>query len=335
MDLALGLIRMDGGTQPRAEVDHFTVNEYANAMQEGDRFPAVIVFHDGSNYWLADGFHRVKAAEKIEALDIPADVKQGTREDAQWFSYGVNRTHGLQRTNEDKQRAVKSALKHSLGSKKSDREIGQHCGVDHVTVGGWRRKLEATGEIHQSDKRIGADGRTINTANIGKAKGEKPLPDDAFVPPPDVAVALAEAENEDALCAQVQATVQGVFDSSGLTDENGGIPPERGAELLSRLQSPPPVAAIVPVGGDIRRSKPSADQLAEERRYRRMEAAGELDLTDGDNARHLVEIICELAEAPITPDQFRRSLLVTDLEFTRQNLPAALATLEGIGRVVA
>ena len=51
-------IKRDGGTQMRAGLDQPTVKEYADAMVSfGPRaLPPLIVFYDGSNYWLADGF---------------------------------------------------------------------------------------------------------------------------------------------------------------------------------------------------------------------------------------------------------------------------------------
>lgn len=52
----------------------------------------------------------------------------------------------------------------------SDRQIAKHVGVDHTTVMAARARLVVTGGIHQSTERVGLDGRTINTANIGKAK---------------------------------------------------------------------------------------------------------------------------------------------------------------------
>jgi hypothetical protein len=55
-------IRLDGGTQPRAVLDFEAIEDYAEAMGAGMKFPPVVVFYDGENYWLADGFHRVKAA---------------------------------------------------------------------------------------------------------------------------------------------------------------------------------------------------------------------------------------------------------------------------------
>ena len=33
--------------------------------QQGAVFPPVIVFYDGTSYWLADGFHRVGATESL------------------------------------------------------------------------------------------------------------------------------------------------------------------------------------------------------------------------------------------------------------------------------
>ena len=109
MELDLTEIRTDGGTQPRAQLDGVTVSEYADAMRRGNDFPPVKVMHDGENYWLYDGFHRVQAARQIGRETIKADVEQGTKEDAQWASLAANKRHGLRRSQEDKRRAIKRA----------------------------------------------------------------------------------------------------------------------------------------------------------------------------------------------------------------------------------
>ncbi len=106
VNLPLDNIRQDGGTQPRAYMDGNTVQDYSLEMSNGVVFPPVIVFYDGTNYWLADGFHRVAAAVFCGWTAIAAIVKQGTCRDAVLFSCGVNATHGLRRTNEDKRRVV-------------------------------------------------------------------------------------------------------------------------------------------------------------------------------------------------------------------------------------
>ena len=165
--LPISNIRLDGGTQPRATIDVEAVVDYMDAMAGGAIFPPVVVFYDGTNYWLADGFHRVKAAEQSGMEHIACDLRQGTQQDAQWYSFGANKATGLRRTNEDKQRAVKAALLHSNGVQLSNRRIAAHIGVDEGTVRGWRERL--TAEIPQSSARTGLDGRTTEVSNIGTA----------------------------------------------------------------------------------------------------------------------------------------------------------------------
>jgi DNA modification methylase len=172
MELLLSLIRTNGGTQPRAEIDDAVATEYFERMLAGDQFPPVVVFHDGTTYWLADGFHRVKAASITGRMTIEADVRQGTLAEAQWYSYSVNASHGLRRTREDARRQVQAALGHSLGAGMSDRQIAEHVGVSPTTVGKIRAAAGLTIQVGQSTTRTGADGRTINTANIGR----KPVP---------------------------------------------------------------------------------------------------------------------------------------------------------------
>ncbi len=169
MQLELTKIRLDGGTQPRAQLLIEVIDEYAEQMRLGTKFPPIVVFHDGKDYWLADGFHRVAASHKARPGEpIEAEVIQGTQSDAQWYSYGVNRSHGLPRTIEDRKRAIKSALQHPQGEKRSDSEIAKHVGVSHTTVAKYRAELESTCQIGKSPDRTGCDGRTINTAKIGK-----------------------------------------------------------------------------------------------------------------------------------------------------------------------
>ncbi len=174
-------IRLDGGTQPRQGIDDVYVTELAESMVDGAKLPPVDVMYDGANYWLFDGYHRVAAHRKAGFLVVDATIHQGTQADAQWRSYAANQTHGLRRTNDDKQRAIKAALRHPNGATLADREIARHLGVDHKTVGTWREKMEATGEIPQSTTRTGADGRSIDTTNIGTNPAPKPV--NKYVPP--------------------------------------------------------------------------------------------------------------------------------------------------------
>lgn len=166
--LKMNMIRLDGGTQPRAELRYDIIDDYANEMLEGTQFPDVVVFYDGADYWLSDGYHRYHAAKRAGREDINADVHQGTRRDAVLFSVGVNSEHGLRRTNEDKQRAVWTLLCDSEWGQWSDREIARRCRVTHPTVANLRRKkslVNVTSEKTYTTRH--GTVATMNTANIG------------------------------------------------------------------------------------------------------------------------------------------------------------------------
>src|SRR3954452_4224513 len=121
----LDMIRLDGGTQPRAAIDESLVAEYAEAMENRVRFPPVVAFTDGADTWLADGFHRWHAGKRAGLMTIATDLRQGSRRDAIFFSVGANAAHGQRRTPEDRRRAVQTLLGDPEWSRWSDRRIAK------------------------------------------------------------------------------------------------------------------------------------------------------------------------------------------------------------------
>jgi hypothetical protein len=166
--IPLAKVRRDGATQPRAGLSEDHVADLLRALSEGEKLPPVDVMYDGTAYWLYDGYHRSAAHERAGRTEIAAIVHQGGQADAQWESYAANKAHGLKRTNDDKKRQVLAALRHPNAPNLSNREIARHVGVDEATIRTYRAQLETTAEIPQSETRKGGDGRTINTARIGK-----------------------------------------------------------------------------------------------------------------------------------------------------------------------
>lgn len=166
--LATKHIRIDGGTQPRAELNESVVAEYSEAMQSGAEFPPCVVFYDGSNNWLGDGFHRYFGAEKA-AKTLLCEQRPGSRRDAILYSVGANATHGLRRTNADKRRAVETLLQDDEWGGRSDRWIAEQCGVSPSFVGGVRVEL-GVHDGHLSATRIGQDGKIYPALG-----GPKPL----------------------------------------------------------------------------------------------------------------------------------------------------------------
>ena len=141
MRLDISNITLNHELQPRATIDPAVVTEYAEAMKEGAKFPGVTVFYDGAIYILADGFHRVAAAREAGQVSIEADVKNGDLDAARWFSYSVNQSHGLRRSNADKRRAVEHALSHPNAATMTDSAIARHVGVSSMTVGNHRAAI--------------------------------------------------------------------------------------------------------------------------------------------------------------------------------------------------
>ena len=160
-------IRIDGGTQSRTEINEQTVTEYAEAMADPNTvFPPVVVYSDGQDYWLADGFHRIAAWQRIGREEIPADVRDGDRRMALLHSVASNSAHGLRRTNADKRHAVTILLEDPEWSGWSDREIARRCAVTHPFVSKVRAGL--TGNDYQLE----GDGSSL-TANICSEDGDE------------------------------------------------------------------------------------------------------------------------------------------------------------------
>lgn len=199
MKIGLQQIRIDGGTQSRVSINETVVAEYADAMVDGAVLPAVVVFHDGADYWLADGFHRYHAHRRIGAVEIDADAHQGTKRDALLYAYGANQTHGLRRTNEDKRKAVDGML--SEVPEWSDSRIAKHVGVSHPTVAA-RRAILKSFQDAPAARQVERNGKTYtqNVASIGRSPAKRCDEQATTAPPASQPLAHAakpDPESED------------------------------------------------------------------------------------------------------------------------------------------
>jgi len=137
--MKLSQIKVDSGLQMRASMDQDTISDYAERLREGDKFPPIILFHDGTQYHLADGWNRYFAHKQAGMEIIEADVREGTRRDAIYYALSANARNGLRRTTEDKRKAVMTMLDDMEWSEKSDREIAIACVVSNPFVSKLRK----------------------------------------------------------------------------------------------------------------------------------------------------------------------------------------------------
>ena len=140
MTLNSEVLHCDADVQPRLALSEAHIREYAALLQEGHQLGTIVVFQDGLDYYLADGFHRVAAAKSIGLEELPAEIRVGTKRDAIFYACAANK-HGKPLSNVDKQRVVLHLLEDAEWGQWSDREIARHCGVGHALVSRLRRSL--------------------------------------------------------------------------------------------------------------------------------------------------------------------------------------------------
>lgn len=194
--LDLDLIRIDGGTQSRVQLNEETVSEYRDAYLAGAEFPPVVVFYDGTDRWLADGFHRYFGAKNAGRTTIHENITPGSRRDAVLYSLGCNANHGLKRTNADKRKAVELMLADDEWAAWSDNKIAQACGVSDKTVAAVRSSHFGNSEVTLAERTYTTKHGTtavMQTGNIGKTAAPAPAP----TPLPAAPAAATPAPTDD------------------------------------------------------------------------------------------------------------------------------------------
>jgi len=132
--VALGNLRIDGETQCRVSINEDTVSDYAEQIEASGEwpFPPLVVFHDGTDNLLADGFHRLLAARRAKLEEVPCKIHQGTAADARIFGMTANDQHGLRMTRADKRACVEWLLDN--GGRMTREEVARLAGVTSRTV---------------------------------------------------------------------------------------------------------------------------------------------------------------------------------------------------------
>lgn len=148
-NLEIAAIRRDGGAQMREAIEQDTVTQYAEHIIDGVEFPPLVVFYDGSDYWLADGFHRIAAYEEAGADTVPVDVRSGQLLDAIKFALKANATNGKPRTSGDLARSYQAAVDKGLCDPTSTKDVKDLLGCSKR----WARRLTKEARTEQNTKR--------------------------------------------------------------------------------------------------------------------------------------------------------------------------------------
>ncbi len=134
-NLSVDLPRIDADTQSRVAIDEDTVADYTEVIAGSDGewpFPPLDVFHDGTDHYVADGFHRFLAARRSKRGTFPCRIHKGTAKDARIFGMTANDHHGLRMTRADKRACVEWLL--DEGGKMTQQAIAEAAGVSKRLV---------------------------------------------------------------------------------------------------------------------------------------------------------------------------------------------------------
>jgi len=259
--LKLTQIRTDGGTQARVSLNQDTVNEYAQQMQDGDVFPPVVIFSDGSNNWLADGFHRYFASRQIGSVDIAVQKHEGTVDEATLYAFGATARRGLSFTKEDYKHIVTRMMQHPVWSTWSTRTIAELLGCSAMTISRVKSSLEEPPKT-VSYTRNGKQ-KIMDVSSIGKAprtpRKEDPAPQE-IDPSEELidtinklseendrlkdAIAVGQFDASDIEKVDVEETIKDLREQIRLKDieinalrESRDIHQQKAAELLKTVNS--------------------------------------------------------------------------------------------------
>ena len=185
---------LDMSLQTRAGTDAETVENYADAMADGAKFPDVAVFTDGERFWLADGFHRVEAAKRNGRTVIGAEVMRGGEDDAVVYGGTANNRQGKRPTREDMRHFLQMVWDRReaiFGGTPTGGNLAKRCGVSSRMAENFVRerlaempKAPSRPRPHNAEvkapvrpaKLVGADG---------KMYAPRPIPEPAPEPVPE------------------------------------------------------------------------------------------------------------------------------------------------------
>lgn len=245
--IELNKIRIDGGTQSRTAVSDEVISEYATAITDGATMPPVVVFFDGVDNWLADGFHRYHAYRKAGLPSIPATIKNGTCREAKLHAAGSNGAHGFRRTNADKRRAVQMVLEdEDCAQTWTDREIAKHCAVSHSFVAAIRNPEKAATQQANREKSFASKVQKVesdSTQDSNKyVKVESDSTHNDKVVIPDVKNPTKASTDAEAEYTEFDAAMDQISDLQAelVVARMGDVPEEQkqqATELINELRS--------------------------------------------------------------------------------------------------
>lgn len=169
-ELSLVAITADADKlQSRVETDPAHAQSLSEAIQlgleRGDPLlmcmKPVIVFYDEEHdrYWLADGFHRYMAHEKLGLNSIWAWVIKGSLKDARLYSASANLENSKRTSKEDRKKAARMLFSEPDCWIWSDKEIARRVGLSDGTIRRLRIEFAESNNVQVPPIRISPNAK--------------------------------------------------------------------------------------------------------------------------------------------------------------------------------
>jgi ParB-like chromosome segregation protein Spo0J len=143
--------------EPLVRLGPLDAGHVAALAEVPDQWPPIVVA--AVSMIVLDGVHRVAAARRLGLTSIAGHLFTGDDDEAFVLAVRGNAEHGLPLSLAERSRAARRLLERS--PERSDRAIGQICGLDHKTVGRLRGgPRRPSGDSPHSDVRVGRDRRS-------------------------------------------------------------------------------------------------------------------------------------------------------------------------------
>ena len=141
--LQIKRIVLDKALQMRQNgVSGDVIETYTRAMEKGAQFPRILVFKIDRDYYLVDGWHRIKATEMRGLGEIWAEVIEGTWDEALHYArFTANRTNGQRLSRADMDALLTTIVGEEQYKNLSSTALAEIAGVSTPTVIAKRKKL--------------------------------------------------------------------------------------------------------------------------------------------------------------------------------------------------
>jgi len=164
--MKISQINVHSDLQSRKSINPEVVKQYAEAIQTGCVMPPIHVFKINDLFYVVDGFHRLEAHKHNKLETIKVQSVEGDMESAAAHSIVSNTTHGLQRTLEDKRKAIYMALSNEHLMNLSTRELSQKLGVSHQMIDRARNELKIEKPKNKFTPKVYLNGKDDDKAEV-------------------------------------------------------------------------------------------------------------------------------------------------------------------------